>query len=168
MAENGGVRGRKTKLTPEMQERIYTFIRAGNYIITACQACGIGQKTYENWMNRGAKESEGIYHDFYEAIKKAEAEAELESINRIRKAAAGGSPIKRTITTRVAEDGSTITTTTEVLSEPIWQADAWLRERKNPDRWGRKDRMEHKLKGEGDLPPLLKIVIENGNNGKEA
>ena len=47
-------------------------------------------------------------------------------------------------------------TVTETLSDPIWQADAWLRERKNPDRWGRRDRMEHSGKDGGDI----KIVVE--------
>ncbi|MDY6957667.1 MAG: hypothetical protein SVK08_00785 [Halobacteriota archaeon] len=113
MPENEIKRGRKTKLTPELQNKICQYIRAGNYIITACQAVGISQTTYERWINTGNKSKDGIYSDFVDAIKIAEAESEARNVLIVEKAA--------------------ITT---------WTAAAWLLERKHPDRWGRKDRHE--------------------------
>lgn len=103
------MKGRPTKLTPELQEKIVRVIRAGNYIKTACLACGITQMTYERWMKRGSESKRGIFVDFVEAIKKAEAEAEVANLKIV-----------------------------EVASCRNWQAAAWFLERKYPDRWGRK------------------------------
>ena len=65
-------------------------------------------------MHRGEQEKEGKYHDFYEVVTRVQAEAEVIDIARIKKA-----------------------------GEESWQALAWIRERKNPARWGRKQVIEH-------------------------
>ncbi len=122
-------KGRRCKLTPELQDRIVELIRAGNYIETVCQAVGIGKTTFYRWLERGrnSKTKKGKFWEFWNAIKKAESEAEAFYLDQIRKAAVEGR----------------------------WQAAAWYLERKYPDRWGRKDR--HELSGPDGGPIELEV-----------
>ncbi len=127
--------GRPTKLTAKLQDEIYSLVEAGNYITTACRACGISTQTYDNWLAWG-KEGKEPYLPFFVAIKRAEAEAEARRVERIEQAGIGGGLIrKKTITQR---DGSVIED--EQYAQPQWLADMTHLERRHPDRWGRKDR----------------------------
>ena len=86
-------RGVKTKLTPELQTRICDYISKGNYIETSCQACGIDKAQYYRWLEKGAKEEKdggGIYCNFRNAIKKADATGEVEIISYMLDAAKKG------------------------------------------------------------------------------
>lgn len=129
-------RGRPTKLTPELQAEIVKIIKTGNYIETACAFVGINKSTFYDWLKRGAREkqrleknprakikkSEAVYVEFSNAIEKALAQAEIRDVAIIGKAA-----------------------------ESNWQAAAWRLERKYPERWGRKDRIEHTGKDGGPI-----------------
>lgn len=108
--------GRRTKLTPEMQANIVKLIKAGNYVETACNAVGISDVTYYNWLNRG-DDGEEPYLSFFKAIKKAEAMGETISIGIITKA-----------------------------SLENWQAAAWRLERRNFQKWGRKAQVDVSVK----------------------
>lgn len=70
-------RGPKTKLTPEVQEAIVAAIRSGNYACVACEYGGITTQTYYRWLRQGEEAKSGRYRNFYLAIKKAEADAEV-------------------------------------------------------------------------------------------
>lgn len=105
----------KGKLTPQLQSRICRLIADGNYVEAACGAVGITKQTYYTWLKVGEDAKSGKYHDFLDAIKIAEQEAEAQYVGIINKA---------------ANDGT-------------WQAAAWWLERRQPDRWGRKERHEH-------------------------
>jgi transposase len=105
--------GRPTKLTPEVQEKIVSLVRAGNYPEVAAQAAGISGKTYYEWMKRGESEA-GIYREFRKAVKEAQAAAESHAVTVIRKAAIDGT----------------------------WQAAAWFLERSKAERWRRKENVE--------------------------
>ena len=108
-------RGRPTKLTPELQEKICNILNGGNHIITACDYIGISEKTFYHWLQRGERnapsDQAGGYSEFYQAVKKARARAEVISVARIRQA---------------GDEGN-------------WQAHAWFLERSNPKRWGRRN-----------------------------
>lgn len=106
--------GRKTRCTPEMTKRVADAIRGGNYASVAAAYAGIGESTYYEWLKRGG-EGESPFAEFAEAIKEAEAQAEVRNVALIQQAAQGGT----------------------------WQAAAWYLERKYPARYGRRDRMEH-------------------------
>lgn len=106
--------GRPTKLTLEVQEKIVSAITAGNYIETASAYAGINKTTLYKWLKRGGRAKSGIYFSFSNAVEKALADAEVLDVARIAKAA-----------------------------ETYWQAAAWRLERKFPQKWGRKDRLEH-------------------------
>ena len=112
--------GRPTKLTPIMQQKLIDELCAGNYRDTAAKLAGIHRHTFRNWIKRGEAAKRGIFFDFVDAIKKAEAEGEARRVARIN---------------RAGEDGN-------------WQADAWFLERKYPDKWGRKDAAKLELTGE--------------------
>ncbi len=77
-------------------------------------AVGISEQTYINWMNWGEKGRKGLYFEFFESVKKAEAQAVARNVTVIQTAA-----------------------------RDSWQAAAWWLERKHPGEWGKKERHEH-------------------------
>lgn len=129
------VTGRPSKLTPELQTRICDMLRAGNYLETAAAYAGVNKTTLYDWMKRGAREMERVeksegkakirkkeqpYVDFSNAIEKALAEAEVRDLIIISNAA-----------------------------KTDWKAAAWKLERKNWQRWGRKDKIDANLQHTG-------------------
>ena len=107
--------GRPTKLTPQLQEKICSYIAQGNYLVTACNAVGIDYLTYNNWTKWAEEQADnggGIYLDFLHATKRAEAQAEASRVARIEASGKTGN----------------------------WLADMTHLERRHPDRWGRRDR----------------------------
>ncbi|WP_245533961.1 hypothetical protein [Effusibacillus pohliae] len=114
---------RRTKLTPEIQQKIVGAIAAGNYHETACALAGIHPSTFYRWLEEGAKpRAKKGYREFCEAVKKAEAAAEAKRIQLITKAA-----------------------------ETDWKAAAWYLERKYPDRWGKKDKVSAEVEHSGTV-----------------
>ena len=105
--------GRKSKLTEELIQKAYKFIQAGNHQVHVAQLLGIDKSTWFRWLQKGERQQSGMYRAFFDAVKKAEAEAIARNVTLIQKA---------------AQDGS-------------WQAAAWWLERKYPEEWGRKDRL---------------------------
>ena len=109
---------RPAKLTEEIEARIVTLIRNGNYRTTACQAAGIGTSTFYRWMEQGeADDQEDLdtpLRAFYLAVRRAEAESEATDIAIIETAARQGD----------------------------WKAAAWRVERKVPQHWNLKQVME--------------------------
>jgi hypothetical protein len=101
---------RKTKLTPEAQEKILRHLRIGAYVETAAAAAGISRDTFYDWLKRGAN-GKAPYAEFSAAVDQALAESE-------------------------ARDLATIL----AASKTQWQAAAWRLERRFPDRYGRHDR----------------------------
>jgi len=77
--------GRPTKLTPEVQEKIVTAIRAGNYAQVAAVYAGIGERTFYRWMEQGKRAKAGCYRQFWQAVKAAEGEAEVRAVAIIQK-----------------------------------------------------------------------------------
>lgn len=110
-----GKPGRPTKLNKATFKAIVDAIASNGVsreVAAACASVGVG--TLYNWLRWGREAKEGLYHEFFVAVKKAEAEAEHLAVKTIRTA-----------------------------SRRQWQAAAWWLERKFPDRWGKKDRQEH-------------------------
>lgn len=121
MSQRGRPKG-ADKLTPELQNEICRVIRAGNYIETAAAYAGISKTTLYDWMRKGRAQKRGKYRDFVTAVEKALAEAEIRDVMIIAKAA-----------------------------EENWQAAAWRLERKFPERWGHKTRIDANLEHSGQL-----------------
>ena len=125
-------RGRPTKLTPELQAKICSAIQAGNFIEIAAAFAGIRKATLHNWLRRGARQTQGIYHAFSEAVEKALADSEARDVALIAKAAADGQ----------------------------WQAAAWRLERKFPERWGRRERHQVEANIQGTVKVTADEAIE--------
>lgn len=109
-------KGRPSKLTPEVQERICQLLKLGNTFRTACEVAGIGASTGLEWRQRGedrhaSREGDAAYAEFAGAVRKAEEEAAARNVGIIQQAA-----------------------------KQSWQAAAWWLERKFPGEWGRVDR----------------------------
>jgi hypothetical protein len=71
--------GRQTLLTPERQQTIVSFIRAGMWDYIAAEASGIDYDTFYEWVRRGEgldeRPEEAIYAEFAKAVRQARAEA---------------------------------------------------------------------------------------------
>ncbi|KKK75903.1 hypothetical protein LCGC14_2869070, partial [marine sediment metagenome] len=137
--------GRPTLLTSKLIEQVAGLVGKGNYISTACQIVGIGERTYYDWLERASKDEseESIYSQFSQAIKRAESDAEARRVERIEQAGIGGGLIRRRTTT--TKDGTEILD--EQYAQPNWLADMTHLERRHPDRWGRKDRTRIDVSG---------------------
>ena len=118
--------GAKTKLTPKVRDKIISKLKLGNYARTAAACAGISESTFYHWLERGEKEKSGIYSEFLEAVKEAQAESEANLLNHISKAVLDGQ----------------------------WTAAAWQLERKFPERWGKQQKVE--LTGETTTTHALK------------
>jgi len=128
--------GRKTKLTPELQARFVQVLRAGNFIETCCDYCGIHPDTYYGWLERAKEPGERnrIFREFAAAVSTARATAEIESVARIRLAGSKGN----------------------------LKADIWYLERSYPERWG-KNRLEVTGKDGAPLETHGAVVIIPSN-----
>lgn len=93
---------RRTKLTNEVQHNIITAIQTGATYEMAASFGNITRATLWLWLKKGQEQSKGIYRTFFDAFKRAEAQAGVRSLAIVNKA---------------AQDGN-------------WQAAAWLLERR--------------------------------------
>lgn len=108
---------RPCKLTDEIQDKIASAIKAGNYMETAAAYAGVNKDTFYEWLKKGARsKTNNKFRRFSDAIEKALADAEVRDVLLIGKAA-----------------------------EKEWTAAAWRLERKFPRKWGRMER--HELTG---------------------
>lgn len=137
---------RKLKITQDTTDKICLAIRAGNYAKVAAEMAGIGETTYYRWLEEGQKEGASkVYREFWESIKRAEADAEVAAVALIRQAANNGT----------------------------WQAASWLLERKHGERWGRNDKLRQEITGANGAPIALtveearKAVLAFLNEGEE-
>ncbi|MCH9647761.1 MAG: hypothetical protein K0U98_05950 [Deltaproteobacteria bacterium] len=118
--------GRRTKLTPEVQTKIVTAIRAGNYACVAAEYAGITEATFYGWLRRGREAGKGIYFEFLQSVKGAEREAEVRAVALVQKHMEGN-----------------------------WTAAMTFLERKFPQRWGRRDRLSIDVDPREALAQLL-------------
>lgn len=101
-------------MTPEVQERIVSAIRAGNYLETASAYAGIDQSTLHKWISRSKEpDASAALVEFRQSVERARAEAEVRTVALIQQAASNS-----------------------------WQAAAWYLERSHPKRWARREKVE--------------------------
>ena len=112
-------RGRPTKATTERMQQVIKGITAGLPYDTSCALAGISYQTFRNWMTTGESAESGYFFDFFEEVKKAEAIAESVHIANIKNAGKSG----------------------------VWQADAWMLERRHPEKWGRREQIKQEISG---------------------
>lgn len=129
-------RGRKSKLTKELIKEASDIIKMGNYTETVCDYLGISKNTWYRWMKEGEQAKRGLKSEFSDAIKKAQAHAEIRNLAII-----------------------------ETAAKEEWQAAAWYLERKFPKKWGRqKVEIEHKGEINSKVRYVAEWGGETGNN----
>jgi hypothetical protein len=74
--------GRETLLTPDLAQRIVSYVRAGAFDWVAAEANGVSRKTFSEWLARGEGEDPdrpqtSQYAEFAEQVRAARAEARL-------------------------------------------------------------------------------------------
>ena len=79
---------RPTKLTPERRDRIVKAMGAGNYLEAAARSAGVHPSTVYRWLERAEREPDGLYRDFAEEVRRAEADAEVHAVAIVRRAMA--------------------------------------------------------------------------------
>lgn len=145
-------RGQASKLTREVHDLIVSNVAMGAPVEVAASVAGVSHVSFYNWINRGreveGREAQALIdeqevpsrseHDdacviFFKSVLKARAQWEALTLGKIQ--AAG---------------------------DKSWQANAWLLERKYPERYGRKDRQSIELSGQGGGPIELAAVSPIG------
>jgi len=129
--------GRPSKFSIEKQDIICKAIANGSTYAEAAESAGVTYNTFLNWKQRGEKANSGRLFEFFQSLKKAEDQSEAELLSRI--VDAGRDP-------------------------KHWQANAWILERRMPDRWGRKDRMEMTGKDGGPVAVVRDMTDEEIEN----
>lgn len=81
---------RPTKLTPEIQELITKSLSYGATYKDAAEAAGVSYNTFNEWMKAGENQKIGKFREFYELVKRTEAQCRNNFVSVIAKAAASG------------------------------------------------------------------------------
>ena len=74
---------RPSKLTAELQSKIFEYIELGISYEDTCIALGIDASTLQIWKVRGKKEKKGKYKEFFKGIRRAETEAKVWRIKKV-------------------------------------------------------------------------------------
>ena len=78
--------GRKSKLTKQTTQKFVQAIKTGCTYALASQYAGVNPSTFYMWMKNGKAEASSEEVEFYNTIKKAEAEGAMTSLQLIQKA----------------------------------------------------------------------------------
>lgn len=66
------------ELTPELQSRIVSFVRAGGYPQVAAEAAGVPRRFFEKWLRNGnRRQAQSLYRAFAAEVRTAAAQARL-------------------------------------------------------------------------------------------
>jgi transposase len=123
----------KLKLTPQLQEQIGNNITLGMPLKFAAEAAGITEQTFYNWLKKGETETKGQFYEFAEHVKACKAKAVQLHLKLITKAA----------------------------TEGTWQASAWILERRFPEEFGRREKIDMKAEvTDKSEVPLTPEVVE--------
>lgn len=134
--------GRPNSLfTEEAKAKIISGIRVGMTFKDAALNAGVSEATYHNWMRQG-REGKKPYVEFYEACEKAIQEAKAYHLRMVNKHAEGGiENVKKTVE---RDSEGKIVKTIEVTekSAPNLKASLWILERRFPEEFGPRQRVD--------------------------
>ena len=119
-------------LDEQITERLLQAIKLGAFTEHACHYAGITSATFRKWR-QNAMDGIEPYKSIWEEVNLAESEAIVRRIARIEKAGADGN----------------------------WQADAWVLERKYPDKFGRREKVT--LQADPNAPIEVELQWADGN-----
>ena len=81
---------RPSKLTPQTTEVILAALGIGATYKDASEAAGVDYMTFNNWMKLGAEAKSGKFLEFFEAVRRTEAEAAMKYLGTLADAARKG------------------------------------------------------------------------------
>ena len=99
-------------LTDAVQAEIVRYVAEGNYFEVACRAAGVSRDTVDYWrkLYEAGAEHAQVYADFFGALARAQAIAEVQAVRCVRSGRFG------------------------------WQGDAWFLDRRFRARWNAKQK----------------------------
>lgn len=127
--------GGPSKYSPEVHQRIVSFVRSGSYVETAFAAAGIGKSAMHDWLRAGANRK-SPYDKLLADIEEAQAKAELHDLALIARAA-----------------------------QTDWRAAAWRLEKRHQTRYGGKRRDEEAETAAASAPVINIHYPANGREG---
>lgn len=83
-------RGRREKLTPQIQFDIVNALAAGNFITVAVEFAGIDRATFYLWCKKGREHPRSKYGKFLAEVRHAVRQAEVAFVSQMTKAALNG------------------------------------------------------------------------------
>jgi hypothetical protein len=155
----------RKRLTPELTTEFARLIRAGNYVLTACNALGLNRRMVYQWLEFGEHEDDrrnGFAAEdtrpvskaqaekclqFYRAVRRAEAEVEVQTIGRIQEL---GLPQEYTEDPKgrlvpIVRVGGTVKLPGDIRALTEFAS------KRFPDRWGGRQTLRHEGPGGGPL-----------------
>lgn len=114
---------RPESLTKDVQKQILKHVRDGNFFEPSCVASGVSRDTVDYWQRRyeAGEEVAQKYADFFVALARARAEAELEAVVDVK------------------------------TGRPGWQGQAWFLERRYRGRWGQRKQLNITQNTQGEM-----------------
>lgn len=82
--------GRPTKLTDKVRKDILEVIGAGGSITHAAKWSGVSRQTIHDWLSLGKRANRGIYREFYDDFRRAEARPEIIAMSIVQRAIRDG------------------------------------------------------------------------------
>jgi len=87
--------GRRTRLTPDVAERIVALVRDGAPLSVAAVGAGVPERTFWEWMSRGEgrdpqRPVTPLYAEFAQRVRQAEAEVHAKTVEVVYRAATAG------------------------------------------------------------------------------
>ena len=115
--------GRPSLMTEEVRDRLCSALADGNHFDTACSYAGIGYSTFRSWMVAAQEsDAEPKLLEFLEVITRAMHEAEFYAVKSVKD--------------QMTKD---------------WRAAIAFLERRFPQKWGRRERVEVTGRGGGPI-----------------
>jgi hypothetical protein len=115
---------RPPKDVTQYTERVCKVVKTGYYLSLAARYLGLDESTLYKWMEKGRTGKTGAYKQFYQAVKKAQAEFEIRCLGEIQRTDGGGQG-----QTQQGQGGG------NRRRDAQWQRWAWLLCRVAPERW---------------------------------
>jgi len=79
-----------SKLTPKLINDITNLIKRGNYPLVAARACGVKDRTWYDWLERGKGSAKGLYRELFDEVETAQAKPQVTVVNKLYEVAIEG------------------------------------------------------------------------------
>lgn len=153
------------KCTHETIELVCAHIARGLTVKGACSEAGIGTTTYYVWKQRADKAKVGIYREFRDAVEAAQAKAKNLLEHKAMTLAMG----YKSVTVKEHYDNKTgeIIELKETKTVVDSQTLRFILERRWPDEYGRKDKVDVTNDGKPFEVPLFGAVMGQGDKKED-